>query len=112
MAAYPKTVTPVILGEGTMSCGQWLEFRRTREGMAAVSEAWVRGFLTGYGFAYLVNHREGPAVGSGTDPFGNNAWIDNYCRDHPLNDLSEASAYLWNTLPLRAVDDIVHRPHP
>jgi hydrogenase/urease accessory protein HupE len=49
--------------------------------------AWVLGFLSGVGFA-----------ASGLDPLNNMdgegiwAWIDNYCRAHPIEQLSEATA--------------------
>jgi hypothetical protein len=56
-------------------------------------EQWVVGFLSG------INWTGGavadvPDLLKGRDFDGFMAWIDNYCRAHPLNKLDEASSEL------------------
>jgi hypothetical protein len=84
----------IVLGEGTISCGQWLEYRKTKVITGAESAAWVRGLITGMNAADPQNH----AVGHGSDPAGNNLWINNFCKQHPIERLYEASVALWYAL--------------
>jgi hypothetical protein len=96
IAAAPAVATdkPVtILGEGTVSCGQWLEDRSTRGIPEAVDTAWVRGLLTGLN-AMTPPHN----AGHDSDPAGNNLWIDTYCKQHPLSMLYDAAVLLWYAL--------------
>jgi hypothetical protein len=70
---------------------------RTTTGITgAEAEAWVRGFLSGMNAGDPLTH----SVGHGVQPEGNNVWIDNYCRQHPLEMLYDAAlalrAALWN----------------
>jgi hypothetical protein len=85
-----------VFGEGTISCGKWLQDRETKSINGAEAEAWVRGFLTGTNAA---SDDAISSVGTGADPEGNNAWLDNYCRRHSLERLYEAAmalrAALW-----------------
>ena len=92
-ATGPDTL---VLGEGTMSCGQWVHFRQTTENpdLAKLAAAWVRGFISGVNAATP----KGSKVGEGSDPEDNNLWLDNYCKAHPLDELAFASVALWNAL--------------
>jgi len=36
-----------VFGEGTISCGKWLQEREAKSISGAEAEAWIRGFLTG-----------------------------------------------------------------
>lgn len=81
---------PMILGWGNVSCGDWLE---TRAGAAqpftlenasihwteAGYVSWVQGFLSG--LSTEGPPREPPGLAS------IEAWLDNHCRAHPLDDL-------------------------
>jgi hypothetical protein len=66
------------MGAGVHSCGTWTGERAARDVGEVVDEAWVVGYLSGV------------ATWSDLDPLkgidGNAvwAWIDNYCRAHPL----------------------------
>jgi len=82
---------PVVnLGEGTISCGRWIGYRASHVITQAEVEAWVRGFLTGMNAADPTRH----GVGDGSDPEGNNLWLDNYCKAHPLDSLYDAAILL------------------
>ncbi len=52
--------------------------------------AWVHGFLS----SYNVFNPEVGDVTTGTDLKGMMAWMDNYCAENPLNDISDATREL------------------
>jgi hypothetical protein len=84
------------IGAGAASCGTWLEDRRDpRSSMALIDISWVTGFLSGIGFT---------SVGSadpmrGMDVAGISAWIDNYCRAHPIKHISDAAGAFFEAHP-------------
>lgn len=78
----------MVLGEGTNSCGQWTKGRTNRDDVARfVDGAWVAGFITAVNrFGY------GPSdLSKGIDNDGINAWVDNFCAQHPLDSLAAAA---------------------
>jgi hypothetical protein len=89
----------VIFGEGTESCGEFLqaaEDERKERQPTALPALWNRrygafvafanGFLTGAN-VWDTTHSE---LGKGTDVQGRMAWIENYCRAKPLDKFSNA----------------------
>jgi hypothetical protein len=77
-----------LMGFGNNSCGTWTDERRRN--VSAGAHSWVLGFLTAYN---LYEHDAGN-VSKGTDAKGLFAWIDNYCRDNPLENLETATVRL------------------
>jgi hypothetical protein len=81
-----------VLGSGTISCGNWLELRRADQ--AGPVGNWTNGYLTG--------RQDGASMrltDSQTGDFaGRNAWIDQYCQSHPIDELLEASRALFQAL--------------
>jgi hypothetical protein len=67
-----------------VSCGTWTADRRQRSGGALQDEQWVLGFLSGVGY-------EGYDPLNGMDAEGVWAWIDNYCREHPIEQIIAAA---------------------
>jgi hypothetical protein len=67
---------------GLVSCGQWQEHRTTGNKASSYQlQAYVDGFLSGYNLA-----SEGPDFLVGKpDSVSLYIWIDNYCRDKPLD---------------------------
>lgn len=91
----------MVLGVGASSCGVWTADRQGHDvwskAKAFTDEAWVEGFLTGYN-----NYGSGSNnVSSATDPDGVFAYIDNWCRQHPLRDIATASEALILKLEYR-----------
>lgn len=80
-SAYADWV-PAI-GQGTSSCMMWNSAHR--DGTQFVFHEWVLGFLSG---AKWVRFENGHLTGA--DPELVWAWIDNYCQDHPLDQISAA----------------------
>jgi len=85
----------MVLGQGTISCGRWISDRSRDDAWA--EEAWLLGYLT----AYNRNDWPGTNVASGTDSDGSFAWIDNYCRAAPLDDMATAAFRLAGFLASR-----------
>lgn len=84
----------IAIGPGLSSCGTWTADRRTRS--AWFSEiAWVLGFLSGVG--YEETPRLNPL--QGVDAGGVEAWLDNYCINHPLQPLVEAAKGVCPSTP-------------
>jgi hypothetical protein len=75
-------------GDGAVnSCGNWIEVRKTPntwEGL--VVQAWVSGFVSGYGFSGNTLKE--------TDVNAILAWVDNYCKEKPLDTVAEAAEML------------------
>jgi hypothetical protein len=80
-----------ILGAGTVSCGGWLEEREKNSDVWIQMSDWVNGFLTGV----QVGGQRPLTAEQTRDVAGRSAWLDNYCRSKPLDDLSSASAALF-----------------
>jgi len=75
-----------VVGQGTVSCGAWMTARQERSAFGM--QQWVLGFLSGVAFM------GGPQIAplESTDAPGAWAWIDNYCHDHPVENISSAAA--------------------
>jgi hypothetical protein len=74
------------------SCGKWLADRESL--MHHPELNWVLGFLTAsenftVSLGVHLRHTDGPAV---------EAWVDKYCREHPLNNIADASVGLVTEL--------------
>jgi hypothetical protein len=107
LAAAPTVVTAAgyaeTLGQGTISCRQWLQDRQETGGqkwVIAVHEAWVLGFISGMNSGVLdtLGFDKLSHAGEGTDSEDIFAWIDNYCRERPLDHLAGAALALWHVL--------------
>jgi hypothetical protein len=83
-----------IWGAGQVSCGAWLEGRQIpreqtppgdhrREGR----EQWLLGYITASNL-HTPNHAD---LMAGTDPPGVYAWVDRWCRAHPLKTIYNAA---------------------
>lgn len=77
-----------VFGAGNGSCGEWRAGRSEPDHIVRLT--WAQGFLSGAGW------RGGKVRFA--DPDAVNAWIDDYCAQHPLDTLSRAAANLAVTL--------------
>lgn len=80
------------MGPGLVSCGAWLA---STSAMRYGRGAWVLGYLSRAAHAYpgdLLAPLDSDAV---------TAWLDNYCRAHPLEDLAAAASTLEGELAHR-----------
>ena len=95
MAGSAEATDFSVIGVGLWSCGSWTAARRdrTRQG----PEQRVVGFLSGIGYEG-VDEREITFWPKWT-PMAFRAWVDNYCRAHPLD-------------PIVTVGQAFDRDHP
>ena len=68
----------LVAGAGAISCGSWTVDRQTL--MNSNEVQWILRFLSGVG---APQERGSEAVAG---------WLDNYCRAHPLKNLSYAAS--------------------
>jgi hypothetical protein len=78
------------------ACGTWAEYRAS--GRSQALEGWVLGFLSGYNEWGSANGDVAPGVKAS----GVLLWVDEYCKAHPLDSVSNAAFQLVNELRRRA----------
>ena len=78
-------------GAGVSSCGTWLENRRSpNEFVWMANGQWIMGWLSAAGH-YGTDLKK-------TDSAAISAWVDNYCKANPLEDLEKAAISLADAL--------------
>lgn len=89
----------IMYGAGTISCGEWQQHRSSGyKANSYQAQAWVDGFLSGINTA-----GDGPDfLAPKPDAVAFYAWIDNYCREKPLDALIQAAFALKKELASRA----------
>lgn len=90
--ASPSAIGGTYYGAGVGSCGEWLEARES--GNYYTHGQWILGFLSALTFM-------GTEMAD-TDSRAIVAWMDSYCREHPLDDLVTATSSLAFELMDRA----------
>jgi len=95
-----------VLGVGAGSCGKWMEARKVRGASAEVMHtSWVYGYLRAVAALLESDARGAVFLGKNSqtliekadilspkyvDTDAINAWMDNYCRVHPLETIADA----------------------
>ena len=74
-----------IIGAGTASCGDWMAKRTASSVDALQHQQWVLGYLSS------VANWTDPDPMKGLDAEAVWAWMDSYCRAHPLATVSKAA---------------------
>src|SRR5262249_49343881 len=83
----------VDYGAGPESCGSWLAARQaTGTSLWLQSGQWVLGWVSAAGASNV------PAALRTTDSEAIAAWVDKYCREHPLDNLAAAAKHLVDEL--------------
>lgn len=80
---------------GVIDCGTWIKDRKSRQ--SALAEIWVSGLLTGLNIMRVAQGRADflSSIKSTEQLY---LWIDNHCRNNPMNDLAIAGLTLANEL--------------
>jgi hypothetical protein len=79
-------------GQGNLSCGRWLTDRRSDQATSLSDISWVLGWLSAAGYY------DARGALRDTDANAVDAWVDKYCREHPLNDIQDAAVSLGDQL--------------
>ena len=80
-----------VLGQGNVSCSSWLENHRSDDVQGSARTAWILGYVTAFN-QYGPKPERDVSEGKNTEEM--TAWIDNYCRQHPVDNVYRASAAL------------------
>jgi hypothetical protein len=78
-----------VLGQGNASCSSWLENHTSNDARAA----WILGYITAFN-QYGSSKPSDLTQGTTTEEMM--VFINNYCRNHPTDNLYGASAALVN----------------
>lgn len=86
-------------GEATASCGSFVESKQN-ETQRYIYLAWLNGYLTGANkYQSGVKTYDGLRdIKAGRDPQALMLWLDNYCRENPLDNFARAVFMLQNEL--------------
>jgi hypothetical protein len=88
--SYAQQAGVILMGAGTNSCGRWLE-KRTDPLTHYQQAQWVYGFVSGINWA---SWSAGKEQAKPLDFDAAVAFIDQYCRNNPLDPLVSAAAAL------------------
>jgi len=80
-----------IRGSGSQSCGSWTAAKEKGNWDRVVFLSWVGGYLTAYSRWVEKDYRGSVTT---SDSEGAWAWVDNYCRDNPLDNVALAASEL------------------
>jgi hypothetical protein len=82
-----------LIGAGNSSCGTWTAERaHPDQPLPLLLTSWVVGFLSGIGWV----GQDGDNPLHGVDAEGVWAWVDNYCKAHPIDTIAKgASQFYW-----------------
>lgn len=80
--SYSATAT--VYGAGNSSCGEYLSYREKKGCEYYQFSDWLNGFISSYG---LYSGKKMKI----TDSKGMVYWIDNYCKEHPLDEVARAA---------------------
>lgn len=77
----------IYMGHGTRTCADWMIDRRAPSITKFADEAWILGFLSGVGATGYLQQNPLRGVANSNVVF---VWVDNYCRNHPDEDIEKA----------------------
>jgi hypothetical protein len=72
---------------GVIDCGTWVKQRQGKNQEATLSQIWLNGLLTGLNIMGAAQGRKDflSSIKSTEQLY---LWLDNYCRNNPMNDLA------------------------
>ena len=83
-----------VVGPGSFSCGKFMADE------LSVSKAWfsfwAQGYLSGLNISFFGE--ETPNFTDLEDSAGQELWLENYCRENPLDSYMVAVSWLWVAL--------------
>ena len=96
-----------IRGQGTSSCGTWLEYRRDRDLLAFPIQAWLDGYITAFDRQW-ASENDHPLPDRDNNALY--AWVDNYCMQNPLANINEAAGKLSGELTRGIIPGVPQPP--
>jgi len=87
-----------IKGAGATTCGAWLRDRQHNDHFSQLN--WVLGYISSYNM-FVYNGKDPNGIFGSVDPEAIQAWLDNYCREYPLDPVARGATTLVNELKSR-----------
>ena len=91
-----------IYGAGAESCAKWSQTREESDARGFV--LWVLGWLSGAGYYDVARiysyNKSGELVQTDSEAIA--VWVDDYCRENPRDQVSDAAKALVKELAQRA----------
>jgi hypothetical protein len=100
-SAQAVDATYLIMGEGTISCGEYVASSQAQEQMYFSALNWVQGFMTAINIKRSEEIGKPSLIGNDLDPDSASLWLEKYCRENPLNRLDDAALALVDELIAR-----------
>ncbi len=82
-----------IMGAGTIGCGEFVKERQESDVKSDLNSQWILGFISAINVR-RNEENEDSVLGMDTDIVSIELWLENYCREHPLEKLYKASKAL------------------
>jgi hypothetical protein len=101
LAASARAIT--VRGEGSALCAAWTQEHNSNSTRKPVQESWLLGYVNA-----VSGILELPGVDDVSSAFHNEdlvAWVDDYCRSHPNEEVIRAADALMHYLARRVVGD-------
>lgn len=90
VALTAKSESGMVTVRGAPSCGDWVaESQNDDKGQITNNRAWLIGFLSGL----VIGSSKDSLIG--TDNNSLYLWMDNYCKSHPLEAVSDGGTELF-----------------
>lgn len=83
---------------GNPSCGEWVN-PNTPIGMRYNNKSWLFGFISAFNVFYVK--QMGKELLSDLVTYDISAWMDKYCKENPLNKISQGVPALYKELATR-----------
>jgi hypothetical protein len=90
-----------MISPGMDTCSTWTQGRRSHGVAELNARAWIAGYLSALNAA-VSGHLNVDILKDNIDVEGLWAWIDSFCRNHPLDTIQSAANGLGDELIRRA----------
>ena len=90
-----------IQGQGTQSCGTYVDERRKDEWGAMLFGSWIAGYVTAFNLDVSGTYN----IMGHTDMQGLLLWLENYCQQHPTELFGVAAQHLRTHLYPKRIEN-------
>ena len=81
-----------VIGSGSLTCSDWIQEAREPGVVFLRTQDWMLGYLRGVSDAATTISQGDPFAT--IDVVAMNAWLEGYCRQHPLESIYKATGVL------------------
>jgi len=80
-----------VKGEGNYSCPEYTSAKRSNTAKLYSSITWVQGFITGMNYQRARAEDTDSFIAQDIPAASIARWLENYCQEHPADDIADAS---------------------